>query len=310
MNRTTPFPLPFRPLRQISGGGDGPYLVGSMFTAGYASKAERLAASCEKFGLPYVMHEVPAVHRSIHARGTDDLSFTKANLIHHLLESYRKPVLYIDADCELELRPELMGELVRSGCDFAIYNWLADERTDTFGPIAVKMGADAEPVRDRFFRFRMSIDWFSTRQLICSGLVQFYGNSAAAQSLLSEWHHNVAAFPQSGDDVCLSFTYNNLGARAEALKTRWLPKAYARYIWWIYEKPVINHKDYPQPASHFVPIEDPAGRKWVYDALVERRKIERLFPKDCVIDTQDRMVCKLVDGRVIPVKPTELRFWV
>jgi hypothetical protein len=114
------FPLPFRSLRTISGGKEGLYVIG------------RLAALCAKFGLQYVIDEVPAVHRSISYRGIDDLFYTKANFIRHLLAAHKKPVLYLDADCEFVSQPDLIDELVRSGCDFAIHNGCAEEDTDRF----------------------------------------------------------------------------------------------------------------------------------------------------------------------------------
>jgi hypothetical protein len=71
------FRHPFRSLHTINGGKEGLYVIGAMFTAAYSKKAERLAASCEKFGLPYVTHEVPAVHLSrICSRHTGSLFFT------------------------------------------------------------------------------------------------------------------------------------------------------------------------------------------------------------------------------------------
>src|SRR5688572_17413831 len=100
------FPLPFNSVRQISGGREGRYVVGAMFTASYAEKAERLAASCERFGLQYAIHEVQVIHRSIYILGADDLAYTKANFIHHLLVTHGKPVLYLDADCEFVAEPE------------------------------------------------------------------------------------------------------------------------------------------------------------------------------------------------------------
>lgn len=171
MSRT--FPLPFKSLRSISGGKQASYVIGAMFTAGYSEKAERLASSCERFALPYVIHEVPTVHRSISRRGTDDLSYTKANFIRQLLATHRKPVLYLDADCEFVSRPDLIDELVRSGCDFAIYNGCAEEYTDRFVPIELRLGADEPPIRNRFFRWSGHVGWYSTSQLMCCGLVQF-----------------------------------------------------------------------------------------------------------------------------------------
>jgi Nucleotide-diphospho-sugar transferase len=308
------FPLPFTSLRFLKGGNAGPYVVGAMFTEAYRKDAERLAASCETFGLPYVIHEVQAVHRSISPRGSEDLSFTKANFIRHLLTVHAKPVLYVDADCEFVSDPVLADELVGSRCDFAIYNWLADEHTDTFFPVDVSVGPDGPPIKNRFYRFNHSIDWYTTSQLFCSGAVQFYANSDAARMLLAEWQHTIAAFPGSADDVCLSFAFNNLGTRSDALKVHWLPKAYARYCWWIYVKPVINHSTIPLPRKptepDFVDINDPAGRRTFYSSRAEVRTGDRLFPRDCLIDTERGIVGKVVGDRLVTIEVTDQTFWL
>jgi hypothetical protein len=306
------FPLPFKSVRHISGGRDGRYIVGAMFTAGYSKKAERLAASCEKFGLPYVLHEVPTVHRSIHSLGSDDLSYTKANFIHHLLVEHGKPVLYLDADCEFVSEPDLVDQLVGSGCDFAIYNWLADEHTDVFVPIELGIGPDGPPIKNRFYRFSRSLDWYSTTQLVCSGCVQFYGNSEAARLLLAAWQQNIVMFPASADDGCLSFTFNNPGPRSNELKVQWLPKAYARISWWIYVKPVINHRGHPQRDSKFLSIMDmdPSGRRGWYPDRTELRTVACLFPRDCIIDTERRVVGKIVGDQLVTIKTTDQTFWI
>lgn len=298
----------------MKGGNAGPYVVGAMFTDAYRKDAERLAASCEKFGLQYAIHEVPTVHRSISPRGSEDLSFTKANFIHHLLAVHSKPILYVDADCEFVSEPVLMDELVRSCCDFAVYNWLADEHTDTFYPVELGVGPDGPPIKNRFYRFNHSCDWYTTSELMCSGAVQFYASSDAARLLLSEWHHTIAAFPASADDVCLSFTFNNLGARSDALKVHWLPKAYLRCCWWIYVKPVINHPATPlqrKPTEpYFADINDPAGRKTLYLSSAEVRTGNRLFPRDCIIDTERGVVGKIVGDQLVTLKVTDQRFWI
>ncbi|HET7085331.1 MAG TPA: hypothetical protein VFI23_11210 [Rhizomicrobium sp.] len=305
------FPLPFHSLRTIGGGGNSPFIVGAMFTAAYSEQAARLAASCEKFSLSYVLHEVPAVHASISPRGSADLSFTKANFIHHLLNAHGKPVLYLDADCEFVARPDLVTELAQSGCDFAIYNWLADEYTDIFKPMEIAL-ADSPPAKGRFFRHAGGIDWYSTTQLTCSGLVQFYGNSRAARALLSRWHRTVASFAGCADDQCLDFTFNNLGKTSWLywfLKTRWLPKAYARIAFWIYAEPVINHPEFPGKSA-WPKIKDPRGRQQRYQSLLEKRDSARPVPKDCIIDTEQGQVCKLVEGQIVPIGPTQWKFWL
>jgi len=307
-----PFPLPFNALREVSGGGDGPFVVGAMFTASYADKAERLARSCAKWGLQYAIHQVPAVHRSISGLGAADLTYTKPNFIHHLMVVHRKPVLYVDADCEFVDVPELISGLVRSGCDFAIYNWLAEEYTDTFKMLELGVGIDGPPIKNRFFRYWRSIDWFSTSQLICSGCVQLYGNSAAARQLLSEWHQTIALFPGSADDGCLAFVFNNREASLQALKVRWLPKTYARISWWIYAKPVINHAGCPQPDSNFkdFPDFDTGGRKGWYPERTELRTVPALLPRDCIIDVERGVFGKIVGDQLVTVGTTNRSFWV
>ena len=307
-------PLPFKSLRSISGGKQGSYVIGAMFTAAYATKAERLIASCKKFCLPYVIHEVPAVHRSISHRGTDDLAYTKANFIRHLLAAHKKPVLYVDADCEFVSPPDLIDELVRSGCDFAIHNGCAEELTDRYEPIELRFRADEPPVKNRFYRLTGYLGLYSNSQLMCCGCVQFYANSLAARTLLSRWQRTIATFPGRCDDPCLGFVFNNLTRRdwlSWLLKVQWLPKAYARISWWIYVKPVINHADRPgadpRPNSHS--IEDSRGRKRYYPERMKRTDAH-LFPIGCIIDTAQKMVCKIVDRQLVQVGPTDLDFWL
>jgi hypothetical protein len=309
MNSIGIFPLPFSSLRTLKGGKDAPYIVGAMFTPGYAAKASRLAASCETFGVPYELHEVASVHRSVSSRGTTDPAFTKANFIHHMIQQHRKPVLYVDADCEFQSQPELLEPLARGGHDFAIYNWLADEYTDAFAPIEIIISS-GPPIKNRFYTFTHSVEHFATNQLLCSGPVQLYGNSDAARFLLSEWFRTIVAFPGAADDECLDFAFNNMGPRASGIRVRWLPKAYARYSWWIYAKPVINHPDAPNEENDFIPIDDPAGRLRFYPALTEKRDVVRLFPRDCIIDTEQRMVCRMIGNQLVAVSPTDQNFWL
>jgi chitin disaccharide deacetylase len=311
--RGKPERIGFKSLRTIRGGKDGSYVIGAMFTAPYSDKAERLAASCEKFGLQYVIHEVPTVHRSISNRGTEDLSYTKANFIRHLLAAHEKPVLYLDVDCEFVSQPDLIEELVSSGCDFAIYNTLAEEyEADRFFPIEVSPRPAEPPIRNRFYRWSGFVPWYANNQLICCGLVQFYRNSLAARELLSRWHKTIATFLGCADDACLDFVFNNLRRRSWLywlLKVRWLPKPYARISWWIYAKPVINNPHLPGGGNDFREIADSKGRKRFYPSRM-KLKTATLFPRDCIIDTEQHMVCRLVDGQLVPVEPIDQSFWL
>ena len=305
LGRKSSFSLPFPSLRTMTREGSTPYIVGAMFTADYAERAARLASSCAKFSLPYEMHEVPTVHRSMGINGTDDLRFTKANFVLNLLIRYRRPVLYLDADCEFVSQPLLISDLVRDRCDFAIYNWLADEYTDAFYPY------DPE---SRYFAYSGSIDFHSTDQLIAAGCTQFYGNSFAARALLSRWLSTIAEFSGSADDSCMNFMFNNsLGKRdwlRWILRKYWLPKAYARYRMWPYVEPVINHPDLHGTSARFPGIRDPRGRKLLYASRAKKRVPHLLFPRDCIIDTKEGMLCKLIDGKIAPVEKMNRQFWV
>lgn len=304
--------MPFASTRVIRGAGDAPYIVGAMFTADYGEKAKRLISSCEKFGQPFEIHETPTVHRSVSVSGGDDLRFTKANFIGNLMREHDKPVLYLDADCEFMDKPNLICDLVKSGCDFAIYNWLADDYTDRFVPFI--SGHDDELDKPyRYFKYHGSVDLHSTKQLIGAGWSQFYRNSFAATALLARWHQSVAEFNGCADDDCLDFTFNNL-RRSDwltwVLKYRWLPKEYSRGMFWIYAKPVINHPDIPAPTSRFPAIKCARGRKRLYRSLVEKRRGQLLFPREAIIDTATATICKLIDGQIVPIQKTDQQFWV
>jgi hypothetical protein len=299
----------------MTGGPDRPYLIGAMFTAAYAEKAERLRSSCDRVGLSYAIHEVPAVHRSTNRRvGTADLAFTKPNFIRHLLATHGKPILYLDADCEIVSDPCLIDELARTDYDFAIYNWLADDYNDRFLPTEIRLAPNQPPTKARFFCFGGRVvlfdKYFTTKQLLCSGLVQFYGTSDRAQSLLMDWHRTIAAFPGTADDECLGFAFNNLGERSPALNVRWLPKSYARIYWWIYVEPIINHRDPVQQDTGYLLISDPAGRQSFYPSLADQRTLNLRFPRDCIIDTELGLLCRTEGNRLIPFSRTDQRFWV
>jgi len=104
-------PLPFSSLQVVDESrrnGASRFLAAAMYTPDYADRATRLAASCERFNVPLVLHEVPAVHRSISEKGSLDSAFTKANFVRSLLARHCKPVLYVDADCVFCDYPDLI----------------------------------------------------------------------------------------------------------------------------------------------------------------------------------------------------------
>ena len=162
---------------------------------------------------PYRCH-VPTIHKSISGDGTDDLAYTKPNLIRQLLGEHRKPVLYLDADCEFMSEPELIDELVASRCDFAVYNWCSGKCAEVFVPIDLGPRLNEPTTGKRFYRVAGSFGWYTDDQLICSGLVQLYRNSLAGCALLRRWQETIAKFPDCPDDGALAFTFNNLTRRS------------------------------------------------------------------------------------------------
>jgi hypothetical protein len=303
------FPRPFAPSGMVDQDMsiERPFLVATMCTPDYADRASRLAASCRTVGVPYVIYEVPHVHRSISPRGIADERYTKSSFIRFLLDQYRRPILYVDTDCVFISYPDLIERIAAAQSDFAIYNWLADEHTDCFMPVKMRMPS-GDVDRTRFYRFSLAIDDYDPDQLICSGAVQFYGDTAAARALLAAWHETIREFPEAADDSCLDFTFNNF-TREIAVSAAWLPKSYARYPWWIYEEPVINHPDFPKRGG-FADVAETDERKRFYAERTVVRQNARLFPRDCIIDTADGVIFAADQGGLRPIGRTQRKFWI
>jgi hypothetical protein len=260
----------------------------------------------------YILYQVPTIHQSINPRGSAEPSLTKANFIHHLLEAHDKPVLYVDVDCVLTDAPVKIAELIHDGYDFAIYNWLADEHTESYKPfeINLRLGNKTQTFADRFYRFSHSIDYYAVDQLICSGAVQLYNNTDAARALLKRWQRVISAYPRSEDDKCLDYAFNNPAPDIAALKTAWLEKSYARIAWWIYERPVINHPDIPSGGNDFEQIQDPSGACIFYKERAELRRVLYYFPKDCLIDTENLILVRIQGGQLTPWRPVTHKLWL
>jgi hypothetical protein len=302
------FPLPMPAARTVekAGRGGARFLVASMYTASYADRAERLRASCERFGLPYLLQEVPTIHNSISARGTPDLRYTKANFIRTLLEQRGQPVLYVDTDCVFRAYPALLDEFLDGGTDFAVFNWAADPDNEAFYPIDVRSGGRV--FHGRFYAFSHRVASYAPEQLLCTGCVQLYRSSPGIDALLERWHRTVRRFPGTADDSCLAFAFNNREARFPAIRSRWLPKEYVRRAYWIYVKPVIDHPDLSEPGAGLPSIPDgPQGREFYRERA---EIIADRFSESCIVDIQARTICVAVDGKLAVVGPTDWEFWV
>jgi hypothetical protein len=271
------------------------FLVASMYTVSHRAFAERLAASLSQWKLPFALYSVPAVHRSISAQGTSDTRFTKASFIRHLLDTYKVPILYVDCDCVVRSETKLVQGLVESGTEFAIYNWLADESTDAYVPMEMR-GNDGRVLAPatRFFRFSHSIDAYSPTQLICSGATQFYANTAPVRELLATWSAVIDAHPGVPDDQCLDFAFNMRMLVGRKPRYSWLPKNYARILFWIFSQPVIDHPQFPAAASGSPAPVPPASLEPRFNAaLAERRADSRGIPRDCIVDTEAKRILRL-----------------
>jgi len=296
------FPLEFPYLRAVldprGATGHPGYIVGAMMTPSHAPFGERLLASCRVHSLPLALFEVPSIHRSISPKGTDDLRYTKANFVHFLLRRYGCPVLYLDVDCKVAEQPTRIEALRCQEVDFAIFNWLAEEHTEAYirTDITLRHGEVELRTRDRFYRFSHSIDLMSQTQLLCSGPVQWYNLTDAALGLLGRWHEVIERSPGSPDDKCLDLAFNNAPQRGSPLKSVWLEKRYARYAWWIYERPVIDHPEFPDLGRCFAPLEEMDGKPRIHMASLLERKVNYVFPKDCLIDTETRTLFRLHRG--------------
>ena len=275
-----------------SGDVSAPFIVCAMFTPDYRAKAERLAASLTAFGLQHALFEVPQVHRSISAAGGAELDFSKPRFLRFALERFDKPVLYVDADVIFRKKPEVVTMLCAGDCDFAIYNWLADAMNDAWRP---------EP-GTVLWKFFFSVDMASDTQLMSSGAVQFWKNTNAARALLGDWEQSLLQHARSEDDHCLDFAYNH-GDHAD-LKPAWLSKEYARYAFWIYANPVIDHPEFPAPVTGA--FESLGSARFVREKIARANK-QQPFPRDAMVDVQSgQLLQQRPGGGFAPAGPLSL----
>jgi hypothetical protein len=289
-----------------------PFLITAMFTADdphYYKCAERLAASCEKYQLPFVIYEVPHIHNSVSRKGSGDISFTKANFISFNMQRFSgKDILYLDADMFFTDYPDKIIEISRLQCDFAVYNWLNDEHNEAYVPVNGKI--EAGNIYSDFYRFSHHIGYYCPNQLLCSGGVQFYRNSPEAMYLLESWQGVIAHAPDSADDECLDFAYNNLDSGSITLKSYWLDKSYLRLPWWPHVRPVILHKALLMAGSGRSKVPMINNRKRFYTERCRKRNDEFCFPRDYVIDTKNGYLLKFENEQLIDTRKISQKFWI
>ncbi|MCK6372370.1 MAG: hypothetical protein L6Q83_13800 [Gammaproteobacteria bacterium] len=277
---------------------------------GYERYARRLAASCRHFALPYSIWLIPVIHHSISLRGSADIGCSKPSFIRACLDRLGgAAVLYVDVDMIVAARPESLFLAQRAGCDFAIYNWLADPDNAAYLPANGKPGL-ADP-RSSFYVFSHRVGWCSEEQLNCSGATQFYADTAGARKLLERWQDVIAANPRSADDQCLNFAFNNPGVGGAPVKASWLDKSYARCPWWPHVRPVILHPPVPALGQPFAAVREGAGEHVVHLDRCTPNEKPPLFPTDGGVDVRTGVVFRLsAEGRPQPVGRYLEPFWV
>ena len=256
---------PHYALREVDDNDSVPFIILSAATPSHSETADRLTNSIKKLGLPYISIEIPTIHRSVSPRGTDDPDYCKPNLISTVMAELQRPILYMDSDVVVEAHPFLIEYLSAEFYDFGIFNWLSLPSNQAYKPT----GSSDSGLT--VYAFSHGVDAISRTQLVCSGAVQYWGCSQKSIELLDGWRDCVTNNPECPDDHSLDYAFNNLPF-ADKLKTFWLPRAYARYAWWIFDTPVLNHPDYPNPGVGSVPLAEFRGRPRVH--------MEQLTPRD------------------------------
>jgi hypothetical protein len=287
--------MPPYTLAASRGGLGASYVVCAMFTPGYRDKADRLVASLRALDLEYAIYETPAVHCSISPSGAGDIQLSKPGFIDFVLCQFEKPVLYVDADMVFRQAPLLLDSLRD---DFAICNWLANDATDAWVPVA---GQETR----RYWTFSHAIDDWSITQMICSGCVQWWAPSAHA--LLDRWRDVIAANPGVPDDHALDVAFNQFPPGD--LRVKWLPKEYARYAFWIFTNPVIDHPEFPAQISgdfHAMP-----GTRTIASRIITHAGKTVPLPRSMLIDTQAGLVlARDGEGQYVPWAPLQMPLYL
>ena len=247
------------------------FLITAFLTEGYKQEGLRLLKSLEQTQLSYCIYQVPSVHQSISLKGkAESLDYTKPNFLASVknnidqrnLKSTRKVaftnILYLDCDLVFIPDNEQIKEIQSwcdRGIDFAIYNWLGDrENCTAYTSISRDLKTWMVSHGNRM--------GYHPEYLLCSGCTQFYSVSTNSfliwqtwQKLLREYSANIssqhnAIFP--GDDHFLDYAWNNILKKNTNFKVLWLTKEYARYPWWPWVKPSIDHPN--NPSSDYRPF--------------------------------------------------------
>jgi hypothetical protein len=296
---------PFIQLRVGSENTKSNFLFISMYTKNYGQLAERLAVSMEKHGLPFAIYEVPTVHNSISEKGSQDLTYTKSSFIRNIMSRTNKNIIYIDCDCEIKKFPSLLFEIAAKN-DFAIFNWLSPQENNVYLPYHNNDNSESP------YKYSHCIQATCSTQLICSGAVQFWANSQSSIKLLKYWQSTIEHNKGAADDYCLDFAFNNFHKISNiSLRYYWLPKAYARYAWWIFDEPIIDHPQIPNTSTKWADVNDSMGGKRFYSEKFDARIKDEYGNKyDGIIFPKLRIHTNLNADGEINIKSLNEKLWI
>ena len=230
------------------------YFIIGFFTKNYEQKAKILSISLTKHNLPYALFLVTDVHHSTSVKGIDDLRYSKPNFIYHFQKQINTNIVYLDCDIVICEQPSLFNNLANDNIDFSVFNWFNITNNTAFVPISE---SETNLNSKRYYVSSHSINLESKTELLCSGAVQYWGNTNISHALLKSWLLAIEKYSQVADDQCLDYAYNyGIGLLKSNIKTYWLNKSYCRIAWWIFDKPVINHPDFPAASLGFKTIEN------------------------------------------------------
>jgi hypothetical protein len=278
-----------------------------MYTEHYAALANRLAKSLIAQNLPFAIYQVPTVHNSISAKGSTDLTYTKSQFIRSIMEKTKKNVVYIDCDCQIKKFPSLLFE-IQNHTDLAIFNWLSEEENNAYTPI------NPDHEENNIYRNSHSINYTSKSQLICSGAVQLWSNKNSSFKLLELWQDTIEKNPGSADDCCLDYAFNNLNLKLDGnniIKPYWLPKSYARYAWWIFTEPVIDHPQIPNMSTNWVEVKGANGEKRFYEneiSISNKNEINGKYPD--LIDRITHNHFSIIQNNILKIEKLSKKIWI
>lgn len=262
------------------------YVAVAMATPSMLNVAARLRDSLTAHQIEHAIYTVPTVHCSISAKGTPHIEFSKPSFIERCLDVFERSLVYLDADLVLRERPSF-DPLVNDGTDFAIYNFLADDKSDAFAPISLPFGGKLW--KTRFYMLSHKFEMSDSSQLAAAGPTQFYANSKAARKLLQNWKKTIERLPPVADDESLDHAFNTF---KRPLKTKWFGREYCRYPFWLTTRPLIDHPQFPD-VSRKATFRTVTGSERFDMSRIKRRSGPPELPADCIIDVLERRALKI-----------------